>query len=74
MVNQVLAHRIPRSLFLIDETNLLDAMLFPLTKSYFMDMIYAKKALVIRGQPEGRFKKIIEEQMFGLDIEALLIG
>ena len=73
VIDQVPDWRIPESLFSINNTNLLDALIFPMTKKQFLETIYSKKALVIRNQPDGRLDEIIEEQMYNLDVESLLM-
>ena len=64
--------QIPEDLFTLHEENLLDAIIYPMTKKEFNEKIYAKKALVVRNQPKGRFQHIIEQDMYNLDIESLL--
>ena len=46
---------IPKDLYTINEKNLLEAMLFPITKEDFFDRFYTKKALIIRGSSVKRF-------------------
>ena len=48
MIEQVAGDQIPEELFTLYEGNLLEAMIYPMSKKEFMDKIYAKKALVIR--------------------------
>ena len=52
--------------------NMLDASLYPMSRAEFFSRIYQKKALVIKGQPKGRFDQVISEQMFDLKLRPML--
>lgn len=64
--------KVPEKLYTINHHNLLESMIFPLTKDEFFDRIYCKKALVIRGGSQLRFKEIIKDQMYDLNILKML--
>jgi ribosomal protein L16 Arg81 hydroxylase len=63
---------VPAELYTINETNLLEAMIFPVKKQEFFDKFYCKKALVVRGGSQQRFSEIIKKQMFNLNILKML--
>ena len=57
---------------MINCSNILEASLYPWTQAEFFSKIYQKKALVIKGQPKGRFDQVIAEQMFDLKLAPMV--
>ncbi|CDW85608.1 lysine-specific demethylase no66-like [Stylonychia lemnae] len=55
----------------INQENLFEALIFPMRREEFFEKIFTKKALVIKGFSSKRFKQIVEEQMFDLDLKQM---
>ena len=63
---------IPPGLVDIKETNILEALIFPLSKEEFLKQIYKEKALLIKSKGYDRFSTIIEKWMFNLDLSQMV--
>ena len=58
-------------MFSINEKNLFEALIYPMSRKDFFDRVFAKKALVIKGGSSKRFDNIVKTQMFDLDLKKM---
>lgn len=62
---------IPKNLYDITDKNIFESLIYPMGKDEFFKNIFAKKAMVIKGASNDRFKTIVETQMYNLNLKKL---
>ena len=62
---------IPKDLQTISEKNIFAALIYPLTPKQFYARYFARRALIIKGGSSKRFKTIVSDQMYDLDVKEL---